>query len=330
MTKAVLLPLGFLLLLATLSPAQTNGATDMAVNRAVMDQANTILLRQKLDDAKSTVARGDLLGAAKLYEEALDLVKQIGSGIGAETAQTISGLVATRLELARRAQHDGDYLAADEQVTRALRVDPHNADALDFKKRNDQIMTAMKGRMPDVDTLERVPQVANDKTQAATLVQDGKLLYEMGKFDEAEVKLNQALKLEPDNSGAFYYLNLVRQANYSRQSNIRSSQAQNSMVQVEAAWSPKIGIGLPVPNPYLTNTDVHTSVGREVLYRKLNNIRLDTIPWQDGLPLSEVIRYLTEQSRLRDPDKKGINFIFNPNVEASSSATSSRCSRSPR
>ena len=50
MTKAVLLPLGFLLLLAAALPAQTKSAADMAVNRAVMDQANKILLRQKLED----------------------------------------------------------------------------------------------------------------------------------------------------------------------------------------------------------------------------------------------------------------------------------------
>ena len=59
------------------------------------------------------------------------------------------------------------------------------------------------------------------------------------------------------------------------------------MVHVAKAWSPKVGIGLPVPNPYITNTDVHTGVGREALYRKLNNTRLDTISWPDGRPVSE-------------------------------------------
>ena len=320
MTKAVLHSLGILLLLTTVLPAQNNSATDMAINRAVMDQANTILLRQKLEDAKNAAARGDLLGAAKLYEDAKQLVDEIGSGIDAETAQTISGLVETRLELARQAQHRGDYLTADEQVTRALRVDPHNAAALEFKKENDQTMAALKGHIPDNATLEQIPAIVNDKTQAGTLVQDGRVLYEAGKFEEAETKLNQALKLDPDNRGAFYYLNLVNQANYGREEHNRTTQAQNNMVQVAKAWSPKVGIGLPVPNSYVTNTDIHTGVGREVIYRKLNNLRLDTISWPDGLPLSEVIRYLIDQSKARDPDKKGINFIFNPNVESASAA----------
>jgi len=328
MTKAVLLPLGLVLLLATALPAQTPSAAGMAVNQAVLDQANTILLRHKLEDAKSAVARGDLAGAANLYEDAKALADQIGSGIDAETAQTISGLVATRLELARRAQHDGNLLEANTQVARALKVDPHNAAALDFKQKNDQIMVAMKTRMPDPAVLEQIPQVLNDRTNAAILVRDGKLLYEMGKFDEAQVKLNQALQLDPDNQSAFYYLNLVKQAFYARQEQTRTTEVQNKMVEVAREFSPLVGVNLPVPNPYFSNvvanggsqiTDVHTSPGREMIYSKLDHLRIDSISWPDaGLPLSEVIRYLTEQSKLRDPDKKGINFLFNPNVESGS------------
>ena len=75
MTKAVLLPLGFLLMFAAALPAQTNSAAQMAVNRAVLDQANTIQLRQKLEDAKAAAARGDLIATAKLYEDAYALVQ---------------------------------------------------------------------------------------------------------------------------------------------------------------------------------------------------------------------------------------------------------------
>ena len=83
MRKAASLSLGFILLAvsAATSPAQTNSPEDMAVTEAVLRQANTIVLRQKLADAKSAAARGDLAGAAKLYQEAYALVQQIGSGI---------------------------------------------------------------------------------------------------------------------------------------------------------------------------------------------------------------------------------------------------------
>jgi hypothetical protein len=149
MTKAVSLSLGLILLLAATAPglAQTSPA-DTAVNEAVLRQANTIILRQKLQDAKNTALRGDLPGAAKLYEDAYTLVEQIGSGIDAEKTQTISGLASTRLALARRAQSAGDLHEAATQVGRVLKVDPQNSAALAFKKDNDKLIASMRGKKP--------------------------------------------------------------------------------------------------------------------------------------------------------------------------------------
>ena len=45
----------------------------------------------------------------------------------------------------------------------------------------------------------------------ATELADGKLLYEMGKLDLAEQKLEAVLRAEPDNAKARYYLVLVHQ-----------------------------------------------------------------------------------------------------------------------
>ena len=322
MTKAVSLSLGiiFLLATATVLPAQTS-PTDAAVNEAVLRQANTIILRQKLVDAKNAAARGDLPGAAKAYDEAEQLVEQIGSGIDAEKAQTISGVVSTRLELARQAQHQGDLHEAATQVGRVLKVDPQNSAAQAFQRNNDKMLAASRGQTPDEATLQEVPYIANDKTQAGTLVRDGKLLYEMGKFDEAEVKLKEAISLDPDDEGAFYYMNLVKQAKLDREAHMHTLDTQDRMVKVENAWVNPVKRGLlPVPNPYALTNFVNTGVGREVIYNKLDRIRLDTVSWPEGLPLNEVLHNLGEQTRLRDPDKKGINFLFNPNTPGAATA----------
>ena len=74
MTKAVSVPLGFSFILilagALMSPAQTNSPADMAVTEAVLRQANTVVLRQKLVQARDAAAHGDLVVAAQLYEDA--------------------------------------------------------------------------------------------------------------------------------------------------------------------------------------------------------------------------------------------------------------------
>ena len=49
---------------------------------------------------------------------------------------------------------------------------------------------------------------------------------------------------------------------------------------------------------------------------KLEKIVLDEVMF-DGVPLAEVLRFLDEESRKRDPDKKGINFLINPNATQS-------------
>jgi hypothetical protein len=45
---------------------------------------------------------------------------------------------------------------------------------------------------------------------------------------------------------------------------------------------------------------------------KLREIVLDGVKFE-GLPLSEVLNILSDESRKRDPEKKGINFLLNPN-----------------
>jgi len=52
------------------------------------------------------------------------------------------------------------------------------------------------------------------KLKVSTLVHDGKLLYEMNRLDAADVKLKEAIKLDPQNQAALYYLNLVWEARF--------------------------------------------------------------------------------------------------------------------
>ena len=137
-------------------------------------------------------------------------------------------------------------------------------------------------RMAVPDKID-IPTLTTNAPESDKLVQDAKLLYEAGKFDDdAEAKLKSAIAFDPGNEAAHYYLNLVQAA--------------------------KAG---------------HPISGRETIYRKLNEIHLESVSWSNSLPLSEVIRYLVEQSKLRDPDKKGISFMFNPDVASGAAAGAS-------
>ena len=116
----------------------------------------------------------------------------------------------------------------------------------------------------------------NARPQVSTLLQDGKLLYEMGRLDEAEVKLKAAVKLDPENTAAFYYLNLIQQAQTAR----------------------------------TNQTLYYSSPGRQGIVHKLQTIQLPTVAWHQ-LPLTEVLRDLSAQITRLDPDHTGINFLIN-------------------
>jgi len=129
MTKAASLTLGMIILAGPMGWAQPV-ATDAAISEAVRRQANTILLRQKLADAQVAQSRQDLPVAVKLYEDAYTLVEGIGDRVSPEAATTVAGLTSVRLELARAAQKRDELNEVRKQLTRVLKVDPKNKQAI--------------------------------------------------------------------------------------------------------------------------------------------------------------------------------------------------------
>lgn len=99
-------------------------------------------------------------------------------------------------------------------------------------------------------------------------------------------------------------------AEFKRQNEELMAKSENKMpgegVEAPAAgamtaknWADRLGL-------------MYTGRGRQVIVSKLDRIRLDEVgPWQN-VPLSEVIRTLSEQVLNRDPQGQGINFVINP------------------
>ena len=116
------------------------------------------------------------------------------------------------MDLARAAQRHGDYKEAGTQVDDVLRVEPTNAAAIEFKSGNEKLLVEQRGTRPSDEVVSQVPAILEERVKANTLVRDGKLFYEMNKLDEADAKLKLALKQDPHNEAALYYLNLVSEA----------------------------------------------------------------------------------------------------------------------
>jgi general secretion pathway protein D len=135
-----------------------------------------------------------------------------------------------------------------------------------------------------------------DHIKASTLTHDGKLLYEMGKLDEAEAKLEEAIRKDPQNEAAWYYLQLVREARHKTTGGLKKVLPRSEEV-------------LPRPQPYAQTNLIRTNQGRLAIVTKLDRIRFDRVSF-DSLPLREVVRYLALEAQKRDPDKLGVNIMI--------------------
>src|SRR5439155_156250 len=80
--------------------------------------------------------------------------------------------------------------------------------------------------------LEQKPVIVEQKIATATLVQDGRFYYEMGKMDEAESRLKQAIKQDPENQAAFFYLNLINENRFKEALNEREVASRKRLVDV--------------------------------------------------------------------------------------------------
>src|SRR5580692_1725766 len=189
MTSAAKTSLRLAFLLAISLQAQTTppveNPVEIANDEAVRRQEATIRLHQTLERARDALRRNQLVEAAKFYQEAVRDIPNVqvtSPAVDAEKREAVAGLDTVRATLARQALAAGDMIEANAEIDAALKVDPNNDALLKLKAEIKQRESEQVGRVPSVEVLKRIPAFEQQKIDIATRVQNGKLLYEMGKY----------------------------------------------------------------------------------------------------------------------------------------------------
>lgn len=293
-------------------------ANTLAEEEAVKRQEATIRLHQKVLEAGDAEQKHRVVDASKLYQEAYVLVPFAvvnDPRADADKAAAANGVVRTRVELSERARRNGDLIEAQKELEAAVHVQPQNEDLRRMKLELDREVAESRGTRPSLDVLKQIPVEQEHKIDVATKVQNGKLLYEMGHLKEAEAVLREAIKMQPDNKAAYYYLDLIKEASYKNKASAREEYEKDRLLSVETSWLPTHkGESLPIPNPMARTNLVYTTKGRQEIFAKLEQIHLNEVSYD--LPLSEVLKTLRDESKKRDPEQKGINFLINPHSDA--------------
>ncbi|MEY3275403.1 MAG: hypothetical protein RL153_668, partial [Verrucomicrobiota bacterium] len=292
-----------------LSQSPTQVAEEVAIKR----QEKTILLRKSLETAQRLEKEKDFPGAARVYEQAWTLVEELGTSAEAERKQATVGFSALYLRLANDSIKSGEFKEADGRLKRVLAVDPNNSLAKQLKRDNDKRLEEIKGRSPSDAALATIPDRQKELHDASVHEHNGQLYYELGKFDQATEELHAALKLNPESRAAHHYLALIDERKYAQGARRRELTAKDRIVDVEYGWDTPVS-KLPEANPFARTNTIYTGRGRQVISHKLDRIRLNELKIE-GLPLGEVVKNLEEQARLRDPERKGLNFIISSSVD---------------
>jgi len=210
---------------------------DVASVEASKRQAIQASVRQTLSQALMARKQNDLKTTAALFEETLAQSRRLGGvGVEVEIQQAITGLTAVRIQLAERFREQGEYGLATLEADRILAVDPGNKEAEEFKTTNVRIAKANEGRWPGRETRERTQAITAESLRVRTLIQDASALWNLSRLDEAESKLKAALRLDPENGAAHYYLNLITEARSFQEERRREESRRQSLLEVQRAW----------------------------------------------------------------------------------------------
>ncbi len=317
--------LSALLTFPLVSAHAQNDASTVAADVAVRMQEKVIQARNRLAEAKVAETRKETLAAAQQYNKALELVQGIGTSADAERNEAIAGLSRTTLQLADQAMRRGEYDQAKLHIDRVLKVDPGNKIARDMRAENDRLTVANQGLVPHKEALDTIATTETNRIEAAKLVQDAKLYYETGRLKEAQDVLARALRIQPDNQGAHYYLDLVNARMFATEARLREINSKKMLMEVEQAWSDPIKrSALEIPNAYARTNANHPSDQRQAIYQKLRTIRLAEWGPIDNLPLSEVVRQISDEAKRRDlavPGRApGLNIFIAGNADSAGGA----------
>ncbi len=266
---------------------------------------------QNVEEAKKLLMEGDVAYGASRYEEAVNQFSQAyGLLPDAPITRDLRKATAERfataaVERAKELRRGGDVAAALALCERVLAdgVAPQHAGAMAMRDQlqdpvnTNPAMTA--GHAKDIDQVRRA-------------LYEAQSFYDLGQFDQAELKYYEVLRKDSYNTAARRGLQTVLAAKkvalVAGQDHARSE----FLKQVDASWEK------PVPqitDPQLVEPISSDSVKRQFVSEKMAGMVVQNVDL-DQVTLLEAVDFLRSQARLldvgtADMTDKGINIVVN-------------------
>ncbi|MGA0854212.1 MAG: Amuc_1098 family type IV pilus outer membrane protein [Luteolibacter sp.] len=292
------------------------GGSDDAASRELARRAVSV------QEAQELLLKGDeAYGAGKFDEavaafagalEMLPNAPQTAELRSAAADRYAQAAVEQAKILSRKGDMDGAKALMDKVLAESAA--PHHAGALAFRAQLDDPIRSN----PALDA-----EHAKDVDEVRRLLYTAQGAYDLGKFDEANQRYEEVLRIDPTNSAARRGMERVAAAKSDHGQATYDQTRAEMLSQIDAEWERPV----PAPEDALLPSDGGaTLIGTEEtsLKSKLDQIIIPSIALEQS-SLDEALDFLrlkaTENDKVElDPSRRGVNFTVNlgaPDSEAS-------------
>ncbi len=305
---------------ATSSPSSTT-PEQAAREEVVRRQEAQITARKLIDQGEKLYYSGKYEEAAAKLEEAIKILPR-AQATEIDYSRAVQSLTTCYSRLADAAFQAGDYTKARQMAQKALEYDPKNRAAenviVKTRKLESTPKVAASGQSPASTATssstgpepDKTPEFLARKDQIKKLFREGKILMNSGQYDEAERRFQQILLLDPYNADASALLKSLDKTRTDIGIGAADTSRTHLLWQVTDAWVPPTSHELQAPVPERDNGVIgREAVRQQGILKKLNEIIVPEINYREAV-VSDVITFLSDESRRLDPEKVGVNIVL--------------------
>jgi general secretion pathway protein D len=314
-------------------PASPQAATEPTVaqpSSEVEKVSREEVVRRQEDQMKAQplIERGLKLYYEAKYDDAISQLEQAlkilprARATEVDYSRATHGLTESYCRLAEAAFQAGNNPKAKQLAQKALEYDPLNRSAenviVKVKKEEKRAEEMAKhppqpaGEKPAAP--DKTPEFLAKKDDIKKLFRESKILLNSGQYDEAEKRVRQILLIDRYNDDAYTMLQQINDARLELADSASDKTRSLRLWQVTDSWVPKISSEVKLPALGAAGGTISSSVMRKAqIKKKLDEIIFPEISFREAV-ISDVINFLSEESRRLDPEKVGVNIVLGAGV----------------
>ena len=307
---------------SAVAPAIKTASSEVSLvtqEEVVRRQAAQLQARALIKEGSKLVRDGKSEAAIAKLEEALKILPR-AKATEADYNRATHTLSDAYSREADRALKANDNPKASALAKKAIENDASNRTA-------EQIIVRVKGGEAEASRPEarvapdaaHTPEFLATKDQIKKLFREGKILLNSGQYDEAEKRFQQVLLLDPYSADAHEMLQIVNDARHPSTLTGEEAARRRMLWQADSAWLLPTGGEVKRPELESSANRLQGTGLNQSLLQKLNEIKFPEIKFRDAA-LVDVVTYLSEQSRILDPKKEGVNIVLGPGLNAGAGA----------